>query len=349
MWLLSLLFAGLPGSGVGGEVSGLYEAGVPVMSRAVEERAAAFGIGLLQVITKVSGARNSASNPTVGAALAEPGRFVQQFQYRQTQTGLEASSEQSALSLWAKFDPRVVDGLIRDAGLPVWGRIRPSVVAWFAIEQDAGRELLGTDDPSGLASVLHNSASVRGLSFVLPLLDLEDRARIGVADVWAGFWDTVDAASVRYQSEGRLTARVYPVLPTLWEARWHLSLADGAHEWVSQADLVEVLLEDGVNEVADILAARYAGHGFDQGLAGVVLEVVGVATLEDYARTVSYLGSLDEVSKVKVTEVSPASVGLYLDARGGRDALKQVVALGTTLIVEDSNVPNEVLRFRLLP
>ena len=254
VWSLSLVLGGFFGAAEGAEVFGLYEAKVPVSSKDGKERDSAFSTALLLVVTKVSGERNPASNAVIAAAMHEPGRFVQQFQYLQAEAGSVIGEGLLDLSLWARFDARVVDGLVRDAGLPVWGRIRPAILTWLAIEQDARRELLGTDDVSGLAEVLYNSASQRGLSLILPLLDLEDRTRIGPSDVWAGFWDAVDEASARYQSESQLTVRAYPVLPTLWEARWRLSLSDGAHEWVGQADIVEILLEDGVHE-----ARRYPG------------------------------------------------------------------------------------------
>ena len=51
-----------------------------------------------------------------------------------------------------------MDALIREAGLPVWGRVRPSVLVLVAIEVAGTRELLSSDDPQGWAEFIQLTA-----------------------------------------------------------------------------------------------------------------------------------------------------------------------------------------------
>ncbi len=332
------------------EVSDLYEAEVPVADKSEASRAAGLGDALLRVITKVSGLPGTRSDPTVARAVANPGRFVQQFRYRQAPDSESAQSQapDQRWRLWARFDARVVDGLVRDAGLRVWGRVRPAVMVWVAVDQSGSRRILGGEEAPDLAAIIRETARQRGVPVVLPLLDLEDQGRLRVSDVWGGFRDRIAQASGRYQSNVIFTGRVYRLLPTLWEGRFSLIAGDTVEEWSNQSDILELLLADAVNAMANRLAFRFAGPSGIAGAYGFGLIVSGVRSAGDYARTLNYLSTLEQITDVSVTRVSADEVRFFVETRGGQDALLEVVALGGTLARE--SLPGDPeLRFRLLP
>ena len=334
-----------------GEVRNLYEAEVDVVDKDGGVRTEAFGLALMQVAIKVSGRRGAAESPVIVEAIKNPARFVQQFRYSNVAPVSEEgeSPESPALKLWVQFDAPSVDGLIREAGMPVWGRVRPSVLVLVAIESAAGRELLSSDDAGGWAEFIRRIGAARAVPLVLPLMDLEDRSRLRASDVWAGFEDNVQSAAQRYQSEGVLMGRAYQRLPNYWEARWRLLLEDGRHEWVDQGEGLDAVLLAGVHEGADRLASRF-GRVTDTTVAsGVEVNVTGIQSLRDYARTLQYLDALDEVSRVDVTSVDSESVSFRVDARGGRETVRQVIALGHTLVEDGQEDLNAGLSYRLLP
>jgi hypothetical protein len=333
------------------EVRNLYEAEVVVADKGAQVRREAFGAALLKVVVKVSGSRDASASPLVVEAMAGPDRYVQQFRYDNVASApaAEASAENPALELWVQFDARAVDALIREAGLPVWGRVRPSVLVLVAIEAAGTRELLSSDDPQGWAEFIQRAAGERAVPMVLPLMDLEDRGQLRASDVWAGFEDNVQRAAERYQSEGVLLGRVYELAPNYWEARWRLLLEDSRNEWLDQGEGLDVVLLAGVHEIADRLASRFGGFTGTTTASGVALEVTGIRTLRDYARTLQYLDSLDEVSRVDVTRVDSDSVSFRVDARGGRETVRQVIALGRTLTEEGQSDLTDGLNYRLLP
>lgn len=335
------------------EVRNLYEAEVDVFDKSAEVRREAFGVALIKVVVKASGSRHASASPVVAEAVKAPDRFVQQFRYDNIAPPADASAEAQAqaptLRLWVQFDARAVDVLIREAGLPVWGRMRPSVLVLVAIEAGGVRELLSSDDPRGWAEFIQRAAAERAVPLVLPLMDLEDRGTLRTSDVWAGFEDNLQRAAERYRSEGVLIGRVYELAPDYWEARWRLTLEDTRNEWVEQGEGLDAVLLAGVHESADRLASRYGGFTGTTTASGVAVRVGGIRTLRDYARALEYLDSLDEVSRVDVTRVENGSVSFLVDARGGRESVRQVIALGRTFAEEGQPDLTDTLNYRLLP
>lgn len=328
------------------QVTNLYEAEVRVTGKSVEERDTALARGLLSVVVKVSGNRAAGGNPAIAGALGDPARYLQQFLYR---SGATPQGGADALTLWARFDPGAVDGLIRDAGMPIWGRVRPSVLALVAVESATGRSLLAAEDTNSWSRLMQGAAGERGIPLVLPLMDLQDREDLRVSDVWAGFEDGVRAAAGRYQSEAVLLGRVRQVVPGSWEGRWQMILGGGRQEWVSRGETMESVLLDGVGESADLLVARFAGYTATAGATGVPVTVTGVRTLRDYARALRYLGSLDAITRLEVTRVEPDRLFLEVDARGGREGVRQVIGLGRILSEEGQSDWTSGLSYRLMP
>jgi hypothetical protein len=333
------------------EVKNLYEAEVGVADKDRKVRSEAFGLALRQVAVKVSGQRGAAANPIIVEAMENPDRFVQKFRYDNVLpvAGQAETPDRPALKLWVQLDTPAVDALIREAGMPVWGRVRPSVLVLVAIESVAGRELLSSDDAAGWGAFIRRTAAERAVPLVLPLMDLEDQSRLRASDVWAGFEDNVRTAAQRYRSEGVLLGRIYERLPNFWEARWRLLLDDGRHEWLDQGEGLDAVLLAGVHESADLLASRFGGFTGTTTASGVEVNVTGIRSLRDYARALNYLDSLDGVSRVDVTDVKSGSVSFRVDARGGRETVRQVIALGQTLAEETQANLNAGLNYRLQP
>ena len=307
-------------------VSDLYEAQIRVAGKDPAQRNAAFAQALVEVATKVSGVRQPEAYSAFAEVSPRAGDYVQQFRYESGPADPEGAA---GLILWVSFDPDAVDALLRRAGLPVWGRTRPSVVVWLAVQSGRGRRLLGAGEE--IAEGLRASAARRGVDLVLPLLDLEDQSRLTSTDVWGGFNDNVAGASRRYQSDTVLVGRAYQVVPQVWESRWELLSQGLSHSWTSRGADLQQVLADGIGEMADVLARRFANRATPLGSGPVVLAVRGVRTLEDYARTLSYLRELTPVAEVFVSNVEADRVSFAVTASGGRPALEQVIALGRTL------------------
>jgi len=325
------------------KVSGLYQAAVTVADESVSKRNPAIKQALIKVLVKLTGDRNIRSSSDIAPLIERPERFVQQFRYRQVDN-LEEPDVRST-ELLVEFDETALNDGLRSYGLTIWGQERPSVLVWLAHEQNETRRLVSFEDRPEYLNMLDAGATARGLSLLFPLLDLEDSSQISVSDVWGGFKDPISGASNRYQADVILTAKVIQVLPNLWESNWTAYINDQTQSWVSEGELAEIVLQEGIDELADRVASQYANTG--SSVTEVIeLLVTDVDNLDKYARALSYLESVQSVSSVQVKRVSRNNVMFTLVNRGGLAAIDQSVALGKTLELVSNN---EQLTYRLLP
>ncbi|MFQ5470327.1 MAG: DUF2066 domain-containing protein [Gammaproteobacteria bacterium] len=362
--ILVVLLLGVWTAGQAREIPDLYEAKVPVVGQGEAERHAAIRTALSEVLVKVSGQQSVIDNAALKATLKRSLRFVQQFRYEaleqesspqeelaveseyletvdlmvdQTQEMIEElpKVEEPVIEytqlLWVSFDSEAINRELRKASLPIWGRARPATLVWIAIEDDGNRFLLGGDVRPGIQNSINETGRHRGVPLLLPLLDLEDRARLRFTDVWGNFQETILSASERYQTEAVLVGRLYRKFDNNWQARWSLYENEGVRHWNDEDPDQENLLKSGIDMTSDMLALRYAKVVRENGDGGVELTVSRVNTLEDYARAMKYLDALDLVTDLKVSNVQSGQVKFRLAIRGDEQSLVETIGYGDTL------------------
>ena len=191
------------------EVQGLYDASVPVADQQQPARAQAMRAGLAQVLVRVTGYGGAPQDPVLADMLDDAPHYVQQYRYLTAPPAATATAPATAaaapattaaapppLQLWMAFDPVGIDQALRARHQPVWGRARPLVLVWLAVDDGNGsRHLVSASDGSDESQALEDEAQLRGLPLRLPLWDLEDQSKVAVADVWGGFQETLLAAS----------------------------------------------------------------------------------------------------------------------------------------------------------
>jgi hypothetical protein len=329
---LLLLFCGAAGAV---QVPGLYAAEVPVRDQSPGERAAGIANAMRQVLVKLTGDRGAAGGAAVAGFLDRAEGYVQQFRYREVEMPpLEAGGNPwRELRLWVQFDEAALDRDLRRLGVPIWDRERPSTLAWLVMGGEQGRDWLTPDLHPELMEALDRRAEARGIVVVHPLFDLEDTSALSVSDVWGGFPQAVQNASLRYRADAVLTGVVEPVVEGIWEARWTVYLDGEARTFSSEGPRPEAVLEEGVDGLADMLAARYVQTAVSGEAVPVEVTVADVFTVDHYARVLRYLSSLNSVASLEVARVEPGQVKFALRVHGGEPALAQAVALGRTLEV----------------
>jgi hypothetical protein len=330
------------------KVQGLYEAEVPITDQSAAARQQAVSGALRLVLVKLAGDRNIPGVVSVAPLLAAAERYVQQFRYGEamvptTEPGAAARKESR---LWVRFDEDALNRDLRDLGVPIWGRERPSTLLWLVIADPAGRNWATAEEHGGYLSVIDARAAARGIPLLYPLFDLEDAAALKTSDVWGGFPQPVLDASRRYNADAIVAATLESPVPGIWEARWTAYVGDETLAWTGEGDIPESLLEEGMDGVADVLAARYAGtHGAAEA-SDFDITVVDVESVDRYARALKYLQSLNSVADVQVAAVREGTVRFSLRVHGGEAALAQAVALGRTL---ERVSGAESATYRLLP
>lgn len=328
------------------KVSGLYQAIAPVSDESTAKRQPAIKQALIQVLIKLTGDRNIVKSGEIGGLLEHPERFVQQFRYQQTQKtdmgGVETGETEK--ELWVQFDETILNDAIRKFGLTLWGKERPSILVWLAYENKNIRRLVSFEESPEYIDMLDKHATARGVSLLFPLLDLEDSSKMSVSDVWAGFKEPILNASQRYQSDIVLTGKLKQTTPSLWESKWTIYSNGTEMSYASQGEIAEIALEEGINELVDRLANEYA-NAVSGGTEVLELVISDVKTVDDYARALAYLQSIQAVTEVQVKQVRENEVQFEVISHGGITAINKSIALGRTLESLDNS---EQLNYRLI-
>ena len=355
---IALLLALMPPAAGAGTAGADPVVRVPVADTGAAARDAALRQALAMALVRHTGDRAVTEREAVRAALARAAAYVRAYRYLRgpPSAGGEGTAEPAGeappLALEVQLDGEALERLVARLGLAVWPRPAPALLAWVAVDE-GGRRTLLTDAGSGaLAAPMREAAGARGVPFLLPLGDVEDLARLEVADVWGGFWDRVLAASARYAPAAVLLGRVRPVRSGAWHGRWAVRVGGGAPvAWEAETPDLGGQLAAAVDTAVDVMAARLTRPPEVLPEGAVVVVVEGVDGLEAYARALDALGRLPGVTGVQVAAAEGTRLRLQVQARGGRPALAEALA-GADLLEPVAETPPAAgvdLHLRLRP
>ncbi len=374
-------------------IENLFEVGVPVMSQSAKERKAASKLAFETLLVRITG-RRDLTQTEEGRALVENARlYVSSFRYElikktdyevfeaakravlldtlvdvpfeSTDAGLgevlagesepvEEAELKATQKLVVSFDEKAVKNSLWKKKLPVWGKTRPSTLLWIAVQDNKQRVLLDANEPTALLSYIELQAEKRGIPMLYPLLDLEDQININVTDVWGAFKEPVKNASARYQPEAILSARLFLDPFGVWQSRWTLYQGSDEIDWQVAAPDLETLTIDGLDQLADRLARRYAHVSSVEDDSQFLIYVTDVKNLADFVRVDKYLSALSSIKKVDLTQIKDTELVFRLDFRSSAEAVKQAIKLGKVLLSGEDlfgveAAQSDRLVYRLMP
>ena len=320
-----------------------YGAELTISSQNAAERRGATIRALGQVVVRITGNPNAASNPVIRRASSSIDAMVIDSKVRQdAETVNGVPVYKTVLSV--SFDPESVDGLIAAAGLKFWTSTRPKPILWLAINDGRGARLV-TGQQTTVVKPLATRGLERGLRFLLPAGNAAEQA--AVTSIWALNAPALQVLTNRYRNDSQLIGKVYRQPPG-WTADWLLT-RDGVElaRWsFSDADPRKVIAS-GVDEGANAIAKRDA-VSLDTGAAGPQLvDISSVNTQSDYIRLMAYLQALAVVRKVTVVEARPGQIRLQLDLGVGMRGFLPMVATGGVLVPDSEPGAGGVTRFSL--
>lgn len=339
--LLAIALLSMPLGAV--EVATLYTAEVPLDREARDPRGDAYAAALRRVILRISGSEIASDTQLLSQLFPNPQAFVTQFRPGADET------------LWVSFDGRAIEGVLRDAGQPVWGAERPLTLVWLAVDWGRGtREIIAADDPGRtgrearsidrnrmIRERLLEIADRRGLPLVFPLLDTTDLQSVSFADIWGGFDEAVLDASQRYEVQSVLIGRIRAASNETNRWTYHLGGRDLAVSGPPEAAL---------GQVADILAAEFAIGG-DLRLESIVIGVSGIDSVEAYGNVHTILGDIALIETFSAIEVSGDRVSYRVDVHGGAARLGRALRFKGLLEQDrmDPTLPDTALEFYYVP
>lgn len=319
--LLATLFLSVPVFAE--KVENLYSANVIVSDEGDTERQRGLKNALAQVLIKVSGSRSILVEPAAKQAVKNPLRYLSQFSYVNDNDGTQ--------HLNVEFDEEAVRNLLLNNSLPLWQGDRPQVLLWLAIEKTSRRQLIGTNSHPDTQKLIQAAMQRRGLPYLLPLLDLTDRSLVSVAEVWGGFRDVIRQASIRYSTEATVIGRLFQVAGG-WRSHWSLINEDGSTDvWDVDGNDEATVMAAAIDGLADRLGRVYATRIDNTRSAVVTLSINNISGVEDYAKALAYIESLNFVDRVSVHEIRGANASFIVNYKGHLDDVRANIDRGRVL------------------
>lgn len=274
--------------------------------------------GLASVVVRISGSTSSVSHPVINSALKNPKQYLSRFRYEpstEIRTNLLGEVVHTK-KLVLDFDVYRVKTLLASGLVPVWDEMRPTMLAWIAIERTNRREILSALGTDELLSQMDKVAQRRGLSYRLPDMDLIDQLSINESEVWGLFPDVILDASQRYNPEYILGGRIYPDVNNSWKADYLIISQMTTRRFQTSAATLDALLNQMAEPVAEMMSQRYAVVLGGSSLSSSAIGVSGVTSLKDYAALLAMFKSMGQVSDVQVAYMAGEDIILNVDSYG---------------------------------
>ncbi len=152
-----------------------------------------------------------------------------------------------------------------------------------------------------------------------------------VSDVWGTFEEAIRRASDRYQPDVILVGRLRQRGSDDWLAEWTLYQPDTVKNWQNRGKTRQSVAAEGLQQVVDRLAARFAPQTVARGDSKLRVRVSGLNHLADYMLVKDYLSSLDTIQSLDVLSASPNEVSFLVRVQGGRETLERGIMLSQVL------------------
>lgn len=324
------------------DVDGLNSARVPVADRSDTEYKRGIAKALEAVIIKMTGSSSAARSKTGRGVVGQAKRLVQQFGYERSRA---SGGKGGRLFLRVEFDARVLAQEMRTRNLVVWGKERPDTLVWLIFDDTQGRKLLGAGDNHAALRAMQRRARARGIPLVFPVADLGEGSAFANTSSMPEIQQAVRMNADKYGVRSQLIGHLQQATPSLWEVDWVLTVAGEALKWDQQGDIVELLVEEATDSLADALGRRYASSALRGPADAIAVTVAGLHSPQDYARTERYLRNLDSVSNLLVRRVTEQGITFDLTVQGGLLALTQSISFGQMLAPD----PVDAATFHLNP
>jgi hypothetical protein len=276
--------------------------------------------GLQAVLMKVSGNYQiDDKNPAIVKALGVAQDYIQEYRYRNA-----PPSSSQPLILTLQFDPKAIEQICQDAHLTVWNTNRPLIVAWSTLTSADKTDVLDSNDTLLQPALLHES-DLRGLPFVLPLMDMTDMASVNMEDIVSIKIDSLRKPTLRYKAEGILIGNVTQKLDEVL-GHWELFVDDNHWQWdVNTKDMQEMgkLI---IDNVTDTLAEKFGKSSEVTEKEDVDLVIKGIAEQSKLIRVMKYLERLSSVASVELGGVMQDEVTFTVTLQESKHAFLQNLA-----------------------
>ena len=318
-------------------VEDLFTVELPVADQTTSLRLESFSEAFKQVIVKVSGSDEALQSPAFKRPIQNSARYVKQFRYltRELDDDEDEELDIGRLVLRIDFDQQLIESLLREQGFPVWGRERPSTLLVVAYDVNENIKLVSDDATPDLVEAFDSAASMHAVPVLFPLMDLEDSALIGIGDVAARQYESIEAMARRYQPNVMMVGQMIGRSGAGWQGAWEVSFDEQLFKWNFKASSKQTVIDQAIRNLAKILASEYALEARRPVDDVLLLNVSDLSSIEQLIQIRKYLQSLNAVDSVGVAMVSKNSVTYRLKLRNDPEQLQRLIEFGEVLEQQD--------------
>jgi hypothetical protein len=313
----------------------LYQAEVPVISQTSDMKEQAVRDGFLQILIKISGDTQIDRNPVIKAGLRKADYYVQDYSY-----SAESTSDSQYL-LQIRYEPQDINRLLQQAGVPVWGEIRPLVLVWLVVEDNQNQaDIIGSESPSDIFSEARSEAKKFGLPLIFPMMDVDEINEVSASDVKEMSLSILKEASKRYAPDALLIGEV-DVSNHGVQSKWKLVKNNTQWNWKLEGKSTLEVISLIMNQVSNTLAGRATAKIENPSSLTIKMEVGNVESRRDLRRLMQYLKELPAVQLVEIAQFDSDIVDLSVKVQGTQDAFQQNAVSGRHLIfksIDDNNM-----------
>ena len=335
--LLLSLSLGMPGISAAALVDDLYTVELAVPDQTTSQRLEVFKQAFGDVIIKVSGSSSMMGSPGFRGPLNNSSRYVHQYSYIKRKDENAEVFDGGLLILRVTFNQEMVENLLRENTVPIWGRERPGTLLLISYEVNGAASIVSSDTVNEIVNEIDGLALRQGLPILFPLLDLEDRMLIGVQDIIDSKEESINTLSARYAPDALLVGRIIGETGKGWKGIWQARLSDKLFNWSFNASSRENVMSQAIAQLAQTLAAEYALVSYQSADQNVLLTVDDVVELKDQIKLQSYLQSLEAIERAQLVHIKQHSVTYKVKMHNTTEDLSRLIMLGN--VIEQVDLP----------
>lgn len=320
--VLSFVLCSVSMMSYAGQVTNLYQADVAADGDASRWQQEA----LQQILVRVTGKADIVSQPALSAELKQASSYIKQF---------EAIRHADGNRMRVLLDATKVNQLLQENDIAVWGALRPDILVWL-VQQEGGNRSFVRSAEQPLNTAIKQAFAQAALPLLQPLYDMDDLLGLSETDVWAGFWQQINQASVRYRPDVIVVAavdRIQQDNSQLWRLSWQRQDDGRTFRDEVTADNEAALMQSFAAVLSAQLAERYASVMSAQGNADYVIEVKNLTDLAALVQVQTLLQQVVGVSEATIARYDNSAAYYQLSSNISADGLLNALRFNPRLRV----------------
>lgn len=240
------------------------------------------------------------------------------------------------------FDKRKINDALTSMQQPIWGETRPSPLIWLVNEQRTltSENMINSQQDDLVAWGLKKAQLARGITAQFPLIDLDDSLAVSASDINGRFYQTVAAASTRYDAEYFVLANLSKASSGNWLLKWELV------QYVAQTKNIQLLIKQTssgdksevmstmLNKIADYYAQKFAILEIKGQKSTQILSINNVYSLDQLMRLNKMLNDLNAVDTFEIVNITEQQVEVSVTLKGGLMSLRNALNAHSQLTID---------------